>query len=152
MTGGTFTSGTTALTATGPINLNGGTFTPSVAVTAQNNVTVGSAFTGTTATFTFSGTANQTYTNATGAPFTSGDVTVNKASGNLTLANHMSLNSVGQDLIVTTGTILMSGMNLIINGTLNLAAAGSIITLGGGTLSVGGANVGAGPYGSGTVN
>lgn len=153
LNGGVFNSGTGAvIIRDGSLTLNAGTLNSTVAIEVQKDVVVGAGFSGTTAPISFTGAYLQTYTNASSAPFTSGDITVNKTAGSLTLANHLDLNSANQDLIVTAGTILMSGFNLVINNTLTMSSASSIITKSSGVLSVGAVPIADGPYGSGTVN
>ncbi len=66
-----------------------------------------------------------------------GDITVSlTGGGSLNLQNNYSWNSSGQSMMITSGTVLMSGKNLTVNNTLTVNT-GAIITKGGGTLTAG---------------
>jgi adhesin HecA-like repeat protein len=65
-----------------------------------------------------------------------GPIWVNKLGGSVSLSANVSFDTAGQGMTLTSGTVLMSGHNLTINGQLTLDA-GTTITQGGGTLSYG---------------
>ncbi len=134
--GGTFT------------HTEGGIYTGTVQV--QGAVMVGAAAGGGTALLTFTGTANQTYTQA--GDVVNGLVTINKASGTVTLASAATWNSAGQNLTVTSGTLDAAGFAL---STGTLTVAGGTYTAGSGTQTFnGGLTVSSGTFtgSTGTVD
>src|SRR6185503_816807 len=115
---------TTNLTiASGDTLIVGGTFTHTNGfintgtIEAQGAVTIGALADGGTGLLTFTGTANQTYTQ--GADAMDGLVTVNKVSGTVTLASAVTWNAGSQNLTVTSGTLDLAGFALS-TGTLTV--------------------------------
>ena len=70
------------------------------------------------ATLNFTGTANQTYTQS--GDVINGLITINKASGTVTLASAATWNAAGQNLTVTSGTLDLAGFALS-TGTLTVS-------------------------------
>jgi hypothetical protein len=110
--GGTFTGGTgTAFTITGNFSLTSGTFAPSSNATTHSiggNWTMsGGTFTATNTTVRFNGTGTQTVS-STG---TFNSVTVNKASGSVSLSSNMTVNTT---LTLTSGNITSNAFTVII--------------------------------------
>ncbi len=136
-------AGGTTLTVNGTLNLaetfqgafprmqvNGGAI-----VATGNFVQADLGATGTTAV-TISGTGAQTWTSSGGA-IPGSVVTVNKASGTLTLGSNVAVNTAGQDLTITAGTIDLAGYNLTVNDILTVAAAGTVQLQGVETITAG---------------
>ncbi len=125
--------GTLTFDSTGAANtiINTGT------IAAQGNVTVADTRTyNGSMVLQFTGTANQTFTSNTGfAP--TGTVTINKASGTVTLAANTSFNSAGQDLTITSGTLDLHGYNLTVNDVLTVSTSGIFQLYGSETLTAG---------------
>ncbi len=123
------TSNANLIIAAGDTLIVGGAFTHTDGVIntgtveAQGAVTVGAGADGGSALLIFSGTANQTYTQSGNAM--DGLVTVNKASGTVTLASATTWNAASQNLTVTSGTLDAAGFALS-TGTLTVAAAGTV--------------------------
>jgi len=138
-----FSSGT-VLTATGDVTssgtqyqyLTGGT------VVCQGNYSQtnsnGTAYIGSTA-FKFTGTNSQTVsiTGNTGSFFSDGTITIDKASGTVTLLTAASANSTGQDLTVTSGTLVLAGYNLTVKDVLTVSSGATFQLNGGETVSYG---------------
>lgn len=100
---------TSTLTVSSGLTLTNGAMTGTIAV--QGDLSVGSGFDGGSATLTFSGTANQTYTDS-GGNEPDGDVTINKSSGTVTLASAADWNATSQDVTVTSGTLSLASYNI----------------------------------------
>src|SRR6185503_18292464 len=108
MHGDTLTiAGGTTLTVNGTLNLAGAfdgiggvTTVNGGAIVATGNVIQGGLGATGTTTVTISGTGAQTWTSSGGA-MPGAVVTVNKASGTLTLGSNVSANTAGQDLTIT---------------------------------------------------
>lgn len=93
------------------------------------------------ATFTFSGTANQMlYTDGgslwTRGQMSLGNITVNKSSGTLTLDDNFTLPDAAQNMTVTAGTVQMAGYNLSVGANLTIAS-GATVTCNNGVLTYG---------------
>ena len=82
------------------------------------------AATGTT-TLNISGTGAQTWTSS-GGQIPSSVVTINKSSGTVTLASALSLNTSGQDLAITSGTLDLAGFALTVNDQFTIGASGTL--------------------------
>src|SRR5205085_11495211 len=102
---------------------------------AQGAVTVSAGADGGTALLSFAGTAAQTYTQS--GNVVNGLVTINKASGTVTLATNATWNAAGQALTVTSGTLDLAGHNLTVNNALTVASAGTLQLQGAETISYG---------------
>ena len=125
-------TGTLTLTD-GVINNNAGTGT----IDAQGPVSIASTFDGGSAKLSFSGSANQTFTNNGGANPT-GTWTVNKSSGKVTLASNLILTN-SQPLNITSGTLDQgASFNLRTSNTLTIGASGTLRDFGSGDLTLGG--------------
>lgn len=135
---GNFTHGSTYL------HLNQGTFYVYGNLT-NSNVSAN----GNPATIVMTGTANQTYTGSNVTSVQTANLVINKTSGTVTQTSS-SIMAV-PTLTLTQGSISMAGSPLWVKTTLSMSA-GTSITLSGGTLTVNGATVGSGSYGSGTIN
>lgn len=110
--GGTFSGGnTSAFSITGNFTLSSGTFTPSTNATTHTIgghwTMSGGTFTNTNTTIRFNGTGTQTVS-TTGA-FNS--ITVNKASGGLSLGTNVTVNGV---LTLTSGNIVTNSFSVIL--------------------------------------
>src|SRR6185503_9711847 len=109
--------------------LNGGT------LAAQGNIVVADGINyGGTTLLQLTGTANQTWTDAGGTKPGSA-ITINKASGTVTLGSNVSVNVAGQDLAITSGTLDLAGYNLTVNDLFTIGAAGNLQLQGAETLS-----------------
>lgn len=85
----------------------------------------------------FTGTANQTVTRTGSGVLPRGSVTVNKASGTLTLGSNLSLNASGQTLTLSGSSIVdLAGRALTVNGVFTIEA-GATLKLSSGTHSEG---------------
>ena len=93
-------------------------------IAAQGHVTINAGADGGTGLLSFTGTAAQTYTQS--GDVVDGLVTVNKASGTVTLASAATWNAASQNLTVTSGTLDLAGFALS-TGTLTVAAAGTVL-------------------------
>ncbi len=83
-------------------------------IQAQGDVTVDSGFDGGTALLQFTGTNDQTYTDA-GGNEPNGDITINKTGGTVTLASSADWNATSQDVTLTAGTLDLAGNALSTN-------------------------------------
>jgi len=104
--------------------------------TINGNATINSTANGGDASLTFSGTSNQSITNSGGAN-PAGTWIINKSSGAVTLANDLSLNSSGQDLTLTSGTLDLAGHNLTVNDVFSSASGTTLKLQGNETVTVG---------------
>jgi hypothetical protein len=97
-------------------------------ITVKGDVTIATAkLQGGSTALTLTGSSSQTLTQAAGSVFMSGGVTINKSASAAVLGSHVALNTAGQDLNLTLGTINMAGYNLTINDALSTAAGTKII-------------------------
>jgi fibronectin-binding autotransporter adhesin len=120
----------------GTLTLTNGTVETGT-IEAQGNVTVASTFDGGTAALSFTGTGAQSFSFTAGI-LPSGDWTINKSSGTLTLLNSITL-AAAQGVIITAGTLDLNGLahtfgDLQGSGTITNGVAASI------TLTTGGSN------------
>ncbi len=123
---------------TGTLLLNDGTFAAlsNPKLEARGNVTVNSAFNGGNVPFALTGSGNQIFTN-NGGPNLTGTWTINKASGQVTLASNLILNN-SQTLTITSGTLDQGpSFNLQTAGVLTIGAAGILRNFGTGDLTLG---------------
>jgi hypothetical protein len=98
------------------------------------------------AQITFSGNNNQSISVNSLTSFSTGDVSIDKTGGSVSLLSNTSLNTAGQDLtILSATTVNLGGFNLTINNNLN-AISSTVITQAGGVLTYGTWN------GLGTIN
>ncbi len=116
--GGTFNRTMTIsgrVAALGNMIISDGTINSGV-LEPRGNLTLLSQFDGGTSAITFSGTGTQILTN-TGGTVTSGTWTIAKPAGVLTLSGGtaLTLNTSGQDLFLTGGTLNLNGKNLTVN-------------------------------------
>ena len=113
-------------------NINTGT------IEARGNVSVGASANGGTATISFTGGNDQTYTNS-GGNEPDGDITINKSGGIVTLLSNADWNASGQDLTITSGTLNMGTASYNLATTvLSVASAGTLINTGTGDLTLAG--------------
>lgn len=87
---------------------------------AKGNINFVNLDSGATSNLNIDGTTDQSL-NVAGGETINGNITVNKATGNLSLLSAVSFNAAGQDLDLQAGSMLLSGA-LTINDNLNLAA------------------------------
>lgn len=123
-------AGSAAVTVNGDVNIVGtlmssSSGSPTLAVTG--NWTNTGTFTAGALAVTFSGTGDQTMTNAAGETFKT--ITINKASGKFILAGNMA--------VTTTGTLTAGTLSC---GSYNITGAGSMTVSSGATLEIGSAN------------
>jgi len=126
------------LTVSGTLKFasGGGTTSYYGNINAQGDVIIADDKThGGTASLTLAGTANQTITSSGGDGTFRLSSTINKASGTVTLASNLNLNSSGQDLTLTSGTLDLAGYNLTVNDQFTVASGGTIKLQGGETVS-----------------
>lgn len=116
----------------------------------QGNLVFSTDFSGNNPQINFSGSGAQTVSVAPTAHPASGNWTVNKSGGSLTLLNDVMINSGAQSLTLTAGSINMNGKNLTIGNSLSLNS--NTITKNAGTLIVNGVTAGTGSLYGGTVN
>jgi hypothetical protein len=139
---GTIISSGTVLSASGTLTINVAPISSASINTgtleALGDVVITESAGG-TAELRFGGGANQTYTYTAGTPL-SGNVTVNKPSGKVTLNSTTNWNSGAQSLTLTSGTLDMNGNSLSIGtGGLTISSAGTLLNKGsGGTLTLAG--------------
>jgi hypothetical protein len=93
-------TGTTTFTDGGMVGVSGS------GVEARGNVTVASTFDGGSGVLVFGSTASQTFTLTSATDKYDGNITVNKSSGTVTLASALVMDSSGQTLTVTSGTLV----------------------------------------------
>lgn len=129
----TISSGDT-LIVTGTLSLTNGVVNTGT-LEAQGAVTISSTFDSSSASLTFTGTANQTFTDSGTGSKPTGTWTINKSSGTVTLATAMVVNATGQDLTITSGTLDLAGFNLTVNDVFTLGASGTLKLQGGETVS-----------------
>ena len=133
-----FINSTSTLVATGTLSLTDGRITVNNGATidARGAVSIASTFDGSQADLSFSGSANQTFTNNGGANPT-GTWTINKTSGKVTLASNLILSN-SQPLNITSGTLDQgASFNLQTSNTLTIGAAGTLRDFGTGDLTLG---------------
>ena len=137
---------------------------------AQGSVAIGAGYDGGTASLKFSGGAAQSL-NLTGVEsIFNGDIEVAKSAETLTLGSALTMDAVGQDLTITSGTFSTSGTNygltiagdLLMNGgttALNASTVavtgtarlnGGSVTSSGGSMTAGTLQVTSGTYAQGT--
>ncbi len=129
--GVTLTMGTgDTFVITGALTLTNGAVATGT-LDARGNVTVGSLYDGGSASLNFGGTATQTFdlTGATG--LYAGDITVNKASGQVNLSSALVLDDASQDLTLQEGKLSLAGQTLTVNG-----ASGTFVVEDGGHLQL----------------
>ena len=138
-------------------------------VEAQGNVVMNPIYNGGNAKLQFSGTASQTLDATAASNVYNGDIEVNKPSGTVSLLSILTLDGIGQQLLVSSGTLDLNGRTLsnttagvvVQGGTLDVGTAGSnlaltspltvnsgVVNLGVGTISVTGATI----FNNGTFN
>ena len=107
-------------------------------IEARGNVSVGASANGGTATISFTGGNDQTYTDS-GGDEPDGDITINKSGGIVTLLSNADWNASGQDLTITSGTLNMGTASYNLATTvLTVASAGTLINTGTGDLTLAG--------------
>lgn len=82
---------------------------------------------------TFSGSENQIVTVNTGNNIPSGNWTVNKSTGTVSLATDIILDDTGQDLLISSGTLDIAGFSLTLDDQFALGASGTFKLQGGET-------------------
>ncbi len=107
-------------------------------IRAEGNVVIASTADGGTATLTFDGSADQTYTDG-GGDEVDGTFTVNKDSGTLTLASAMTVTGTGQDLTVSGGTLDLAGFALTVTDQFTVSSGGTLELFGDESITVSGA-------------
>ncbi|MFA5870244.1 MAG: hypothetical protein WC941_11170, partial [Candidatus Bathyarchaeia archaeon] len=129
----TVAAGTT-LTAGGTLTLTDGSINTGT-VAAQGDVTVASTFDGGSSPLSFTGGANQAFTNG-GGVIPTGTWTVDKFAGTVTLASNLTLGS-SQALDITSGTLDQGASLNLTAGAITLGAGGTLQNLGTGDLTIG---------------
>ncbi len=123
------------ITVLGSLGLIDGSITNGAFI-AQGDVSIASTFDGSNSAVTFSGTANQTYTNSGGLNQNpTGAWTINKAAGNLTAASDLILN---QAVSLTSGTLYLSNGSNLTCGALSVGATGRLVSDSTTTITFGG--------------
>jgi len=111
------------------LNLESGGYTAIYGGTIEvkKNVVIGNYMQGGTTALSFTGTGTQTYT-YNGGGILGGTWTINKPSGEVVLNSDLTLNTSGQDLTLTSGTLDLNGKTLTVNDTFSIGAAGILNT------------------------
>ncbi len=129
----TIASGDT-LVVNGNLTLTDGNITTGT-IDTKGNLYVGNSFDGGTGSLTFSGSSDTTFTNL-GGTMPSGTFTVNKDIGKkVSLASALTINSSGQDLILTSGSLGLNGNNLTVNDQFIISANATLQLTGDETLN-----------------
>lgn len=125
------------ITATGDVNLYTGVSSGTLSV--QGNVTRNSCFDGGgDMQLQFTGGRDQVFTN-NGSPNTTGNITINKTGGTVSLGSNADWNAASQSLTITSGTLSMGNYNLSIgSGGLSIGSAGALRGFGTGDLTLAG--------------
>ena len=123
------TAGTLTLTA-GQTNNNA-----NAAFEAKGNVFIASTFGGSGAKVSFTGAANQTFTNSGGANPT-GAWTINKPTGTVTAASSLILGT-SQSLSITSGTLYLSNSSNLTCGALSVGINGRLVNDSSTTITLG---------------
>ncbi|MBL8186064.1 MAG: DUF2012 domain-containing protein, partial [Blastocatellia bacterium] len=134
-----FAGGATNLIIAGTLTLTDGGLQDNTSLStfnAQGPVSIASTFDGGIAGLTFSGSANQTYTNAGGVN-PRGIWTVNKPSGTLTAASDLLLETT-QALNITSGTLYLTDSSDLTVGPITVGPAGRLINDSSTTITLGG--------------
>jgi len=134
-----FASQATNLIIAGTLTLTDGGLQDNTSLStfnAQGPVSIASTFDGGIAGLTFSGSANQTYTNAGGVN-PRGIWTVNKPSGTLTAASDLLLETT-QALNITSGTLYLTDSSDLTVGPITVGPAGRLINDSSTTITLGG--------------
>ena len=116
------------LTLTSVDSITSGTFL------VGGNLTSSDATVSGTTAITLNGTAAQSIS-AGGTDLPDGTLTINKLSGEATLAAPLILNGVGQDLTISQGTLDISGNDLSVNDVLTVGSSGNFQLQGGETVT-----------------
>jgi len=105
---------------------------------AQGDVSLASTFDGGDAVLQFTGAGTQTMTDS-GGVLPSGTVTINKTVGTVvSLAAALTLDTAGQDLTITSGTLNLAGFGLTLTAAadvLTVSASGTLRLQGGETIT-----------------
>ncbi len=106
----------------GTLTLQSGKFNNPNLVEARGNVQINAPFAGstTTSTLLLDGTGAQLLGMQGGSIAPSGTFTIAKPSGTVTLSGALVLNSAGQNLIMTGGTLNLNGFGLTVNKNLTI--------------------------------
>jgi len=105
-------------------------------IEAQGLVTIAATFDGGNSSISFSGPADQTFTN-NGGVNPSGTWTVNKSSGKVTLASNLTLGT-SQALSITSGTLDLGPSFNLTAGAITIGPGGTLRNFGAGNLTLGG--------------
>ncbi|QDU10893.1 Ig-like domain-containing protein [Gimesia aquarii] len=103
---------------------------------ARGDVTIEAAMNGGSATLTFSGNGNQTYTD-NGGDEPDGNITIAKTGGAVVLASSADWNATGQDLALTGGTLDLGGYDLSVADQFTITGTGTLRLHGNESLSGG---------------
>lgn len=126
-----------ALVLTGTLTLTNGQVNTGT-LQAQGDVSLGAGFDGGDAVLQFTGAATQSMTDS-GGVLPSGTVTVNKTVGTaVNLAAALTLDTAGQDLTITSGTLNLAGFGLTLTAAadvLTVDASGTLQLQGGETIT-----------------
>jgi hypothetical protein len=122
------------VTVNGTLNVNQGFAYGPGTIIAKGSVIVGSSLAGGNLPITMSGSSAQTL-ESEGGTWPSGTFTINKPSGAVTLSGALTLNTAGQDLAITSGTLNLNGNNLTVADQLTIASAGTLRLKGSETVS-----------------
>lgn len=133
----------------GNLSFDGGNGLSGGTIEVQGNTNFITDYAGNNSLITFSGNNAQTITVGASGHTTSGNWTVAKSGGSLTLASNVLINSASQSLSITTGSLDMAGYNFTIGNSLSLSA--NTLTKNAGVLTVNGVVAGTGSLFGGTV-
>jgi hypothetical protein len=132
-----FFNTSSTLIATGTLTLTDGLISnnPVGTIEARGPVSIASTFDGGGANVTFSGSADQTFTNSGGVN-PSGTWTVNKTAGVVALSSDLTLGA-SQALNITSGTLNQGASFNLAAGTITVGASGVLRNFGTGDLTIG---------------
>ena len=116
------------INVTGTLNLMNGSVATNGGgvVNALGNVSIAATYDGGSATLSFSGAANQTYSDAGGIKPT-GIWTINKSGGTLTLNNDLNISNGGSNNLNLTDGTITTGANTVIAGTRTITQTNGFI-------------------------
>ena len=101
------------------------------AILTEGNVTVETNMAGGTTTLTFTGSANQTYTDQ-GGNEPDGDITINKSGGSVQTTTNLDWGTSGQDVTIQSGVLLVGGSANVTVQTLTVNSGGEFVMNGAG--------------------
>lgn len=121
----------------GTLTHTGGKINTGTLEARGNVVESANEFGGGTATLSFTGANDQTYTKS-GTTEPDGDITINKTGGIVSLLSNANWNASGQDLTITSGTLKVGNTYALSTTALTVGASGVLKMVGTGDLTLAG--------------